>query len=144
MVTPDGTLIGEHIGLPYYTIGQRQGIGVGGQRGSSGEPWFVVAKDMAANTLTVVQGHAHPLLHCCALRAADAHWIRGEAPTQHWVYGAKTRYRQPDAPCSLSQLAEGEFTVDFAAPQFAVTPGQSVVVYESRVCLGGGIIQAAV
>jgi len=144
MVTPEGTAIGEHIGLPYYTIGQRQGIGVGGQRGGSGEPWFVVAKDMAANTLTVVQGHEHPLLHAGALQAKDAHWIGGEAPRLHWVYGAKTRYRQPDAPCSLSRLEDGGFTVDFAAPQFAVTPGQSVVVYESRVCLGGGIIQAAV
>ncbi|NBT06812.1 MAG: tRNA 2-thiouridine(34) synthase MnmA, partial [Betaproteobacteria bacterium] len=124
--------------------GQRQGIGVGGQRGGSGEPWFVVAKDMAANTLTVVQGHEHPLLHCGSLRAADTHWIGGEAPRLHWVYGAKTRYRQPDAPCSVSVVDAGGFTVEFAAPQFAVTPGQSVVVYESRVCLGGGIIQSQV
>jgi len=144
MATPEGRVIGEHIGLPYYTIGQRQGIGVGGQRGGSGEPWFVVAKDMAANTLTVVQGHEHPLLHCGSLRAADTHWIGGEAPRLHWVYGAKTRYRQPDAPCSVSVVDAGGFTVDFAAPQFAVTPGQSVVVYESRVCLGGGIIQSQV
>lgn len=144
MATPEGRVIGEHIGLPYYTIGQRQGIGLGGQRGGSGEPWFVVAKDMAANTLTVVQGHEHPLLQCGSLRAADTHWIGGEAPRLHWVYGAKTRYRQPDAPCSVSVVDAGGFTVEFAAPQFAVTPGQSVVVYESRVCLGGGIIQSQV
>jgi tRNA-specific 2-thiouridylase len=143
MVTPEGAVIGEHIGLPYYTIGQRQGIGVGGQRGSSGEPWFVVAKDIPANALIVVQGHEHPLLHASSLRAADAHWIGGESPRVHWVYGAKTRYRQTDAPCSLSRIDGGEFTVNFAAPQFAVTPGQSVVVYESRVCLGSGVIQAA-
>ncbi len=143
MITPEGTVIGEHIGLPYYTIGQRQGIGVGGQRGGSGEPWFVVAKDMAKNTLTVVQGHTHPLLHSGSLRASDAHWIDGSPPRLHWVYGAKTRYRQPDAPCSLSSLGENTFTVDFAAAQFAVTPGQAVVLYESRVCLGGGTIQAA-
>jgi len=143
MVTPEGRLIGEHIGLPYYTIGQRQGIGIGGQRDGSGEPWFVVAKDIAANTLTVVQGHQHPLLQSGSLRATDAHWISGAPPREHWVYGAKTRYRQPDAPCSLSAMDAGGFTVDFAAPQFAVTPGQSLVVYESRVCLGGGLIQAA-
>lgn len=143
MVTPEGRLIGEHIGLPYYTIGQRQGIGVGGQRGGSGEPWFVVAKDIAANTLTVVQGHQHPLLQCGSLRATDAHWVAGVPPREQWVYGAKTRYRQPDAPCSLSAMDADGFTVDFAAPQFAVTPGQSVVVYESRVCLGGGLIHAA-
>lgn len=143
MVTAEGLVIGEHIGLPFYTIGQRQGVGVGGRRDGTGEPWFVAAKDQASNMLTVVQGHQHPMLHSASLRATDVHWVAGSAPREHWVFGAKTRYRQEDAPCRLSALSENGFKVDFAAPQFAVTPGQSVVIYEGRVCLGGGVIEAA-
>ncbi len=140
MRTPEGRVIGRHEGLMYYTLGQRQGLGIGGGKEGTGEPWFVAGKDMARNELIVVQGHDHPLLLQDSLRAADLHWIAGHAPRQHWVYGAKTRYRQADAPCEIDVLDAGACEIRFAQPQWAVTPGQSVVVYESNVCLGGGII----
>jgi tRNA-specific 2-thiouridylase len=136
MVTPEGRSVGQHTGLMYYTIGQRQGLGIGG----AGEPWYVVAKDLARNALIVVQGHDHPALFSDRLTATDTNWIARRSPHCHWVYAAKTRYRQPDAPCAISRLDREGFEVEFAAPQWAVTPGQSVVVYESKVCLGGGII----
>jgi tRNA-uridine 2-sulfurtransferase len=136
MVTPDGRSVGRHTGLMYYTIGQRHGLGIGG----AGEPWYAMAKDKARNVLVVAQGHDHPALYSDRLSATDVNWIAGSLPHRHWVYAAKTRYRQPDAPCTISRLDEMDFEVEFAAPQWAVTPGQSVVVYESKVCLGGGII----
>ncbi len=136
MQTPEGKVVGQHQGLMYYTIGQRQGLGIGGQ----GEPWFVAGKDMERNVLIVVQGHDHPLLLRDTLTATDLTWVSGEAPHTHWVYSAKTRYRQPDAPCSLNHIDPDTVEVAFGAPQWAVTPGQSVVIYESQVCLGGGII----
>ena len=120
----------------YYTIGQRQGLGIGGQ----GEPWFVGGKDMARNVLIVVQGHEHPLLYQNSLKAQDLNWISGNLPHPHWVYGAKTRYRQADAPCCISYVDSSTCNMEFAQPQWAVTPGQSVVIYESEVCLGGGVI----
>jgi tRNA-specific 2-thiouridylase len=144
MVLPDGKIIGKHIGLMYYTIGQRQGLGIGGSRDGDGEPWYVAAKDIKANRLVVVQGHEHPALQADALVAADMNWISGSDPHCHWVYGAKTRYRQKDSPCGIEWVDSRGFEVRFAEPQWAVTPGQSVVVYESRVCLGGGIIERAV
>jgi tRNA-specific 2-thiouridylase len=136
MVTPEGGSIGRHTGLMYYTIGQRQGLGIGG----AGEPWYVVAKDIERNTLIVAQGHGHPGLFSDRLSATDMTWVGETSPHCHWVYAAKTRYRQPDAPCTITGIGADGFDVDFAAPQWAVTPGQSVVVYESKVCLGGGII----
>jgi len=144
MRTPEGKVVGRHEGLMYYTIGQRQGLGIGGSRSSSGEPWFVAGKDMQNNVLIVVQGHEHPLLLSDGLVASQLHWIAGTNPETHWVYAAKTRYRQPDAPCEIDRLEEDEVEVRFGQPQWAVTPGQSVVVYESNVCLGGGIISRAV
>jgi tRNA-uridine 2-sulfurtransferase len=144
MVTPDGRTVGRHMGLMYYTIGQRQGLGIGGSRDGDGEPWFVSAKDMEANRLIVVQGHDHPALLSDGLIASDLNWISGTQPHCHWVYGAKTRYRQQDAPCEIERLEAGACEVRFAESQWAVTPGQSLVIYESRVCLGGGIIEAAV
>ena len=140
IVTPEGRRVGEHIGLAFYTIGQRKGIGLGGARGGSGEAWYVAAKDIAANTLTVVQGHDHPLLLRTSLDALDASWVAGTAPRQGSRHGAKTRYRQADAACSLSRVAGGEISVAFDVPQWAVTPGQSVVLYDGEVCLGGAII----
>lgn len=140
MLTPDGRKVGRHDGLMYYTLGQRQGLGIGGGRDGTGEPWFVAAKDMKNNTLVVVQGHDHPLLLQPELRAGQLHWIAGRAPRKHWVYAAKTRYRQSDAPCEIDSFADDGCEIHFAQPQWAVTPGQSVVVYESNVCLGGGII----
>lgn len=144
MRTPEGKVVGEHEGLMYYTIGQRQGLKIGGSRDSNGEPWFVAAKHMASNELIVVQGHEHPLLQSDGLTAGQLHWISGEQPRTNWVYAAKTRYRQPDAPCEVDAVDAEEATIRFGQHQWAITPGQSVVVYESNVCLGGGIINGAI
>ena len=135
-----GKAIGRHEGLTYYTLGQREGLGIGGVRGAPEEPWFVAAKDMAQNILYVVQGHEHPALMRDRLSAAKLSWVSGRMPHTHWVYAAKTRYRMPDAACEAENVSAERCEIAFAAPQWAVTPGQSVVVYESRVCLGGGII----
>lgn len=138
--TAEGKVIGKHIGLMYYTIGQRQGLGIGGVKDGNEKPWFVAGKDMAKNVLVVVQGHDHPALLRSILWASDLSWISGKAPHCNWVYAAKTRYRQIDAPCAIARIDQGGCQIDFAQPQWAVTPGQSVVVYESKVCLGGGVI----
>ena len=137
-----GAVVGEHIGLAFYTLGQRKGIGIGGHRDSSGEPWYVARKDLQANTLFVVQGHDHPWLLSQALLSEDAHWI-GPAPEVGRRYGVKSRYRQSDAAASVSLTADG-VRIDFEADQWAVTPGQSVVVYAGEVCLGGGVITTVV
>lgn len=135
--TPEGREVGRHQGLMYHTIGQRQGLGIGG----AGEPWFVAGKDLARNELIVVQGHDHPMLYRKQLAAADLSWVAGSAPDEALAYTAKTRYRQADAACNLV-LEDGESaTFDFAEPQWAVTPGQSVVLYADARCLGGGIIR---
>ncbi len=139
IVDEDGRRLGEHMGLAFYTIGQRKGIGVGGTAGGSAEAWYVAEKRMASNELLVVQGHDHPLLMKKALSASDASWIAG-APEAGRDFCGKTRYRQADAACTLSETAGGEMRIEFAAPQWAVTPGQSVVLYDREVCLGGGII----
>jgi len=144
----DGRALGEHVGLSFYTIGQRKGIGLGGTREGSGEAWYVARKDMASNTLYVVQGHDHPWLMSARLEAEAAHWIAGDAPLQRDPagerrYGAKTRYRQADADCRFERCEGEAFSLRFDEPQWAVTPGQSAVVYDGEVCLGGGIIHAA-
>ncbi|MDE0927019.1 MAG: tRNA 2-thiouridine(34) synthase MnmA [Methylophilaceae bacterium] len=144
MKTPAGKVVGQHDGLMYYTLGQRQGLKIGGSRDSNGEPWFVAAKDMATNELTVVQGHDHPLLLNDGLKAGQLHWISGKEPKTNWVYAAKTRYRQPDAPCEIDAMNAEEVDIRFGQKQWAITPGQSAVIYESNVCLGGGIITGAV
>ena len=138
--TSEGAVIGEHQGIAYYTIGQRNGLKIGGQSGGDSEPWFVAAKNPETNELTVVQGHDHPLLLRDAVEIANVHWIAGADPHTHWVYAAKTRYRQDDAACSLGWLRDGRSLIEFAQRQWAVTPGQYAVVYESKVCLGGGVI----
>jgi tRNA-uridine 2-sulfurtransferase len=140
MVTPEGERLGEHQGLMYYTIGQRQGLGIGGRRDGGAEPWYVAGKDLASNTLTVVQGHDHALLLKRELAAADASWVSGRAPGEGEALGAKTRYRQADSACELRNAGDGAFALDFSAPQWAVTPGQSAVLYRGEVCLGGGVI----
>jgi len=137
MKTPEGRVVGQHQGLTYYTIGQRQGLGIGGP----GDAWFVVGKDMGSNVLTVVQGHEHPALQKSWLHASQLSWISGTAPNEGEHYGAKNRYRQQDASCTLALDAEG-MTLNFDAPQWAITPGQSAVLYDGEVCLGGGIITA--
>jgi tRNA-specific 2-thiouridylase len=139
----DGRLVGRHMGLMFYTIGQRQGLGIGGQRDADGDAWYVVDKDLKRNRLVVAQGHENRALYSSRLSAVNLSWVSGTTPHRHWVYGAKTRYRQKDAPCTIVEVDETRCVVDFAEPQWAVTPGQSVVVYESRVCLGGGIIESA-
>ena len=136
-----GREIGQHVGLSFYTLGQRQGLGIGGQKGAGGEhaPWFVARKDMASNTLYAVQGHAHPWLLSGALHFADAAWVAGSAPSAG-NYSAKTRYRQQGTACTLAAEDSGRFALHFNEPQWAVTPGQSAVLYAGEVCLGGGVI----
>jgi tRNA-specific 2-thiouridylase len=150
-----GRALGTHIGLAFYTLGQRQGLGIGGVNlapKTSGTkpgyhaPWFVARKDLARNALVVVQGHEHPALMSSALTAADASWIAGHSPPAG-RYAAKTRYRQDDAPCAFapgSPVGAGAgFALAFDGPQWAVTPGQSAVLYDGSLCLGGGVISAA-
>jgi tRNA-specific 2-thiouridylase len=139
MRTPEGEKIGEHSGLMYYTLGQRQGLGIGGRKNSSGEPWFVAGKDMEKRILYVVQGE-HEWLYSTKLTAEQLSWVAGEAPELPFRASAKTRYRQPDQPCLITQDEQGNIQVEFDSPQRAVTPGQSVVFYQDDVCLGGGII----
>mgnify|MGYP001356893560 FL=1 len=134
-----GKTIGQHIGLAFYTIGQRKGIGLGGTSGGTGEAWYVAGKDMASNSLIVVQGHDHPLLFKRSLTAQDASWVAG-APAPGSTHSAKTRYRQADSACIVTRAEDGEIAVEFAQPQWAVTPGQSVVLYDGAACLGGAVI----
>ncbi len=142
--------LGEHVGLSFYTLGQRQGLGIGGIKekgaprgGGEHAPWFVARKDLETNTLIVVQGHDHPLLQYRSLVADDVSWC-GPAPA-FGGFGAKTRYRQADAACAFTpdQPAAGHFRLDFPQAQWAVTPGQSAVLYDGEVCLGGGVIAEA-
>jgi tRNA-specific 2-thiouridylase len=141
IMTPQGVRLGTHVGLAFYTIGQRKGIGVGGiAGGNGGDAWYVAQKDPASNSLIVVQGHDHPLLMKRSLSAQDASWVCGAAPSAHSRHTAKTRYRQVDAGCALAGVTDSEIKVDFEAPQWAVTPGQSVVLYDGPVCLGGAVI----
>ena len=148
-----GRTIGEHVGLSFYTLGQRKGIGIGGLKersaahdGTRGAgdhaPWFVARKDMARNTLYVVQGHEHPWLLSHRLNAADASWVAGHPPPAGRL-AAKTRYRQQDAACAFSARGDGVFELRFDQAQWAVTPGQSAVLYDGEVCLGGGVIETA-
>ncbi len=140
MQTPEGRVVGQHEGLSYYTLGQRQGLGIGGIKGvPEGVPWFVAGKDLADNRLIVVQGHTHPLLQSRALTASQLNWI-GPPPRVGQPYTAKTRYRQVDAPCVVTALEGDRLQLGFSEDQWAVTPGQSVVLYEGEVCLGGGVI----
>lgn len=144
-----GRTIGEHVGLSFYTLGQRQGLGIGGLKakgaqkgGGEHAPWFVARKDMEHNTLWVVQGHDHPWLLSSSLVAQDLSWT-SDTPPHAGTYAAKSRYRQSDAPCKLQMSGSDGLTLSFAEPQWAVTPGQSAVVYQGEVCLGGGVIASA-
>jgi tRNA-specific 2-thiouridylase len=139
--TPEGAVIGRHDGLMYYTLGQRQGLGIGGVPGYPEEPWFVAEKDLENNILIAVQGGNHPLLFRRALEADQLHWVNGEPPTIPLRCTAKTRYRQPDQACIITHLEDGKCRVEFDESQRAVTPGQSVVFYDGEICLGGGIIE---
>lgn len=136
--TIEGKKMGIHDGLMFYTLGQRQGIKIGGQRNSTGEPWYVVEKDLIRNVLIIAQGHDHPKLYSNNLIFEQAHWIYPKAFPLRCK--AKTRYRQTDQDCMVIKNAENHYTVEFDQPQWAVTPGQSVVFYQEETCLGGGVI----
>lgn len=146
-----GNQVGQHVGLSFYTLGQRKGLGIGGIKekglargGGEHEPWFTARKDMKHNILYVVQGHEHPWLLTQELNADQVSWVAGEAPQAELLYSAKTRYRQSDAACFLNEIKHASlddaFSLHFKEPQWAVTPGQSAVLYAGDVCLGGGII----
>ena len=137
--TEDGKTVGEHVGLAFYTLGQRKGIGMGGSKDGTGDPWFVAKKDIQTNTLYIVQGHEHPWLLNPLLNASQISWTSDVVPDLG-SYTAKTRYRQVDAPCQLSALTQDLLTLNFDEAQWAVTPGQSAVIYSGDRCLGGGII----
>jgi tRNA-specific 2-thiouridylase len=154
-------VLGEHVGLAFYTLGQRKGIGIGGQRGGNGDPWFVARKDIASNTLWVVQGHDHPWLMAQRVIVQDLAWIDALGPQRGAMLTAKTRYRHDDEPCRVlpgeamgtggasgngarsGARAEDAIGLAFVAPQWAVTPGQSAVLYDGERCLGGGVIGTA-
>ena len=140
IVDENGRRLGEHVGLAFYTIGQRKGIGIGGQKDAGHDAWYVAEKRMASNELVVVQGHDHPLLMKRSLHAGAASWIAGRAPEAPSAHTGKTRYRQADAACTLSEVQGDSVAVRFNDPQWAVTPGQSVVLYDGEACLGGGVI----
>jgi tRNA-specific 2-thiouridylase len=139
--TLEGRTIGQHDGLMFHTIGQRKGLKIGGlKEDSSGQPWYVVDKDLQRNVLLVAQGTEHPALYKQALSAIDLHWVSGQAPGSPYHCSAKVRYRQNDQPCTITTIENGIATVLFEQPQRAVTPGQSIVFYNQDECLGGGII----
>ncbi|SFC04981.1 tRNA-specific 2-thiouridylase [Marinospirillum celere] len=141
IITDQGEVIGEHAGLMYYTLGQRQGLGIGGVKGYPDAPWFVAGKNLDTNELTVVQGEDHPLLFTDGLICAAPDWVAGQPPKSAFRSTAKVRYRQADQDCQVEVLESGQCRVLFDQPQRAVTPGQSVVFYQDEICLGGGVIE---
>lgn len=142
IVADDGQVIGRHQGLMYYTIGQRQGLGVGGRAGAGEAPWYVAAKDLAGNRLIAVQGHDHPALMSAGLSAVDAHWVAGGAPASSLRCQARIRHRQALQDCDFRLLPDG-IDVRFDRSQRAVSPGQFIAFYRGRVCLGGATIDAS-
>ena len=138
IVDEKGNELGEHKGLQYYTLGQRQGIGIGGQKGSENSPWYVASKNIETNTLTVVQGNTHPLLFSTELITRNKFLINHNID-EEFNGTAKVRYRQKDQECNI-KISEDKITVNFNNPQRAITPGQSVVIYKDDECLGGGEI----
>ncbi|MCL4121961.1 UNVERIFIED_CONTAM: hypothetical protein GTU68_010816 [Idotea baltica] len=140
--TPEGKVIGAHHGLMYHTLGQRQGLGIGGLKDSSEEPWYVAGKDLSRNVLIAVQGGNHPRLFTDTLQVAQLHWINGIPEFLELECTAKTRYRQSDQACTVEKNDAG-YLLKFDEPQRAVTPGQSVVLYQDEICLGGGVIESS-
>ena len=142
MRTPEGQYIAQHSGLMYYTLGQRQGLRIGGVKNAPDEPWYVLDKDLDNNILIVGQGHDHPLMLHNTLEANQLDWCSNQPLTKTILCSAKTRYRQADQPCTVIPLAENRVKVVFEKQQRAITPGQSVVFYKQDLCLGGGIIES--
>ncbi len=142
MRTPEGKYIAPHHGLMYYTLGQRQGLGIGGVKDAPDEPWYVLEKDVTNNVLIVGQGHDHPLMLHNSLIAQQLDWCSNQPLTQTLQCKAKTRYRQVDQDCLVTPLGNDRCEVHFSIPQRAITEGQSVVFYQDDVCLGGGIIDS--
>lgn len=136
--------IGEHHGLMYHTIGQRQGLGIGGKQQADDKPWYVAAKNLDDNTLMVVQGNNHPLLFSQSAIVSDVHWINSAPATDEWRCHAKARYRQADQACQVQMQNDGDLRVTFDDAQRAITPGQYLVLYQGSRCLGGGVIQQAI
>jgi tRNA-specific 2-thiouridylase len=136
-----GGYLGRHTGLMYYTLGQRQGLGIGGRHDSLDEPWYVVGKDIERNVLFVAQGHDNPALQSDGLEASQLTWCGSIPEQQTFDCTAKTRYRQPDQSCHVQRLADGRCRIEFEQPQRAVTPGQYVVLYRGEACLGGALIE---
>jgi len=141
IVTTENGSLGKHNGLMYYTIGQRKGIGLGGLKDSDESPWYVVDKNMVTNQLVVGQGHDNPRMLHTELECKQLHWVGGHAPDESQVYTAKIRYRQQDQTCRISKISNNHYKVIFDIPQRAITPGQSMVLYQDDVCLGGGVIE---
>ncbi len=141
MRTAEGQKIAKHQGLMYYTLGQRQGLGIGGVKNAPDEPWYVLDKDLENNILIVGQGHDHPLMLHNTLEAGQLDWCNNKPLTESINCKAKTRYRQRDQACLIEPVSKNRCKVSFETPQRAITPGQSVVFYDSDVCLGGGIIE---
>ena len=141
-ITSDkGTIIGEHEGLMYYTYGQRKGLGIGGGISTIDAPWYVSDKIPEENRLIVVQGHDHPDLYHSFLTASNITWISGSSPDENDIITSKIRYRSKDSVCKIKSQSDS-ILVEFDTPQFAVTPGQSIVFYKGEICIGGGIIEA--
>ena len=141
--TQEDEVIGTHDGLMFYTIGQRQGLGIGGRKTSTGEPWYVAGKEIEHNILRVVQGVNHPALFRPALRASQLHWISAEPPPASMTCRARIRHQQLLQACTVRIENQAACTVRFEQPQRAIAPGQSVVFYDNDECLGGGIIDEA-
>ncbi len=141
--TPEGSVLGRHSGLAYYTLGQRQGLGIGGTRDGNAQPWFVAGKDAARNALIVVQGHEDPRLYSDRVETGALHWIAGTPPAAGRHLSAMTRYRMAPADCVMEQASADRWRVRFGAPQWSPTPGQYLVVYDGNVCLGGGVIESS-
>jgi tRNA-specific 2-thiouridylase len=140
IVTPEGKVIGQHDGLMFYTLGQRQGLKIGGLRNTEESPWYVAAKNLNENRLIVVQGHDHALLYHSTLIAEQVHWIHEKPASFPFNVFAKTRYRQVDQACTIHTFDDNQYKIHFEQPQRAITPGQSIVFYNEDICLGGGII----
>lgn len=140
--TTDNKIIGQHEGVFYYTLGQRQGLGIGGVKGASDAPWYVVQKNIEENELIVAQDHDHPLLHSHGLTASGINWISGEMPDIPYQCQAKNRYRQTDQNCTIEKIENGRCRIRFDLSQRAITPGQFIVFYKEDICLGGGIIDS--